>query len=63
MGAAPLLLVTVVVGAETHRSGSALIYRTFRSTLGLRGTLGRRTPTPRHRVGAEVPLIPGADGG
>jgi hypothetical protein len=64
MGAAPFrLLVTVVVGTETHRSGGALIYGVFRLTLGLRGTLGRWIPTPRHRGGAEVPVVPVADGG
>jgi hypothetical protein len=41
MGATPLLLVTVVVGAETHRSGVALIDGVFRSTLDLRNLLGR----------------------
>jgi hypothetical protein len=40
MGATPLLLVTVVVGAETHRSGVAFIDGVFRSTLGLRDLLG-----------------------
>jgi hypothetical protein len=39
MGATPLLLVTVV-GAETHRSGVALIDGVLRSTLGLRNLLG-----------------------
>jgi hypothetical protein len=63
MSVAPFLLVTVVVGAETHRSGGAFIYGVFRFTLGLRGTFGRWTPTPRRRAGAEVPVVPSADGG
>ena len=65
MSDAPLLLVTVtvVVGAETHRSGGAFVYGVFQFRLGLRGTLGPKTLTPRRRVGSEVPVVPAADGG
>src|SRR2546430_3118900 len=63
MSAAHLLLVTVLVsGAEAHGSGGALIHGVFRAALGLGGPLRRGPPTPRGRVGAEVPAVPGARG-
>jgi hypothetical protein len=41
IGTTPLLLITIVIGAETHRSGVALIDGMFRPTLSLRNLLGR----------------------
>src|SRR5712671_2190607 len=55
-GAAHLLLVPVLVsGAETSRSGRALVDGALRAALGMRGPLRRRPPAPRRRIGAEVP--------
>jgi hypothetical protein len=65
MGATRRLLVTVtvVVVAETHRAGRAFIDGVFQARLGLRGTRDPGTPPTRRRVGAEVSVVHGADGG
>jgi hypothetical protein len=61
---APLLLITVavVIDAKTHWSGGAFVDGLFPSRLALHGTLGRWSPSPRHRGGVKVPVVPVADG-
>src|SRR5439155_9508146 len=59
--AGPLLLVIVLVsGAETPRSGCALVHGALRAALGMRSPFPRRPPAPRRCIGAEVPARVGA---
>ena len=45
--AAPILIISVVFGAEAHGAGGSFVHGTPQAVLGLRGTLQRLTPAPR----------------